>query len=55
MDKRTLNRRREHSQEGHSLSEETTGNNVSKVNPITGTPRGLFSCTCGWQGWLDLK
>jgi hypothetical protein len=56
MDRRTLNRKTEHSKEGHLLSQvEPEGKNLPKTNRITGSPIGMFSCTCGWAGWLDLK
>lgn len=54
MDKRTHNRLKEHSGDGHQLQEtEPQGHNLQKINKLTGEPTGLFICSCGWKGWLD--
>lgn len=56
MDQRTRNRIKEHSGDNHNLQQVTPkGTNLDMVNKITGEPTGMFICSCGWQGWLDLK
>lgn len=44
MDKRTQNRLREHSGEGHKLT---------RIDNPNGRPgEALHECECGWLGWL---
>lgn len=56
MDRRTKNRITEHSRGGHTLVQiQPQGNNIPTTNKITGVQMGLFNCSCGWRGWLDLN
>ena len=56
MNQRTCNRLKEHSEDGHNLQQiHPKGSNLTMTNKVTGEPTGMFICSCGWQGWLDLK
>lgn len=46
MDKRTANRLREHSGEGHGL--------VERELLVTKIGQKAFTCECGWFGWLTV-
>lgn len=46
MDRRTKNRLKEHSGEGHNL-------NKVENHPSFAKGQVLFVCDCGWRGWLD--